>query len=313
MRRYVLRRLLLLIPTLVGMSILVFGLSNLTPGDPAYAVAARQQGRVPSPQEIAGARTELGLDRPLVPRYLHWAERAARGDLGLSFSTRRSVRAEIVHRLPFTLQLALPAALLALVLGVPCGVISAARRNKPVDHALRIGSLAAASIPSFWLALILVVVFAVKLSLVPVAGKGGLASFVLPTVTLAMAPSAVLARFTRSTMLEALGSDYIRTARAKGASQRAVVLRHALRNSLVPVVTALGNSFGALLAGATVIETVFVWPGIGRLMVEAILERDFPMVEGLILYSGAAFVLVSLVVDLSYALLDPRISYRQAP
>ena len=308
MSGYLLRRALLVVPTLVGMSVLTFGLSNLTPGDPAFVFASRVAGRPPTSEEVAAARHDLGLEGNFVSRYLDWAQRAARGDLGDSFSTRRPVRDELVHRIPYTLQLAVPAALLAVVIAVPAGTISALRRNRPVDQALRVASLAGASIPSFWLALLLIVVFAVKLSVVPVAGRGGLASFVLPTVTLAMAPAAVLARFTRSTLLEALASNYITTAQGKGLAQWLVVVRHALRNALVPLLTAFGNHLGHLVAGTTVIETVFVWPGVGRLLVDAILQRDYPVVSGVILYAGVAFVVVNLVVDVCYSAIDPRIA-----
>ena len=308
MRRYALRRVLLVVPTLVGMSILTFGLSNLTPGDPAFAFASRLANRPATPDEVAQARHELGLEGGLVTRYLRWTGNALRGDLGISFSTRLPVREELVHRIGFTLQLAVPAALLALVVAVPCGVVSARWRNRPIDQLLRLGSLAGASVPSFWLALLLIILFAVRLSVVPAAGKGGLESYLLPVLALALAPAAVLARFTRSTMLEALGSDYVMAARAKGVSERLVVGRHALRNALVPLVTAFGNSVGHLLAGAAVIETVFVWPGMGKLLVDAILQRDYPVVAGAVLYAGAAFALINLVIDLCYSLIDPRIA-----
>lgn len=308
MRRYALRRVLLVVPTLLGMSILTFGLSNLTPGDPAFAFASRLANRPATPDEVAQARRDLGLEGGLVPRYLRWTADAIRGDLGISFSTRLPVREELVRRVGFTLQLAVPAALLAVVIALPCGVTSAMWPNRPVDQVLRLGSLAGASVPSFWLALVLVVVFAVNLSLVPAAGRGGLDSYVLPVVTLALAPAAVLARFTRSTMLETLGSDYVATARAKGVAEHTVVTRHALRNALVPLVTAFGNSLGHLVGGAVVIETVFVWPGVGRLLVDAILQRDYPVIAGAVLYGGAAFVAINLLIDLCYSLIDPRIT-----
>lgn len=307
MKQYVLRRALLLIPTLFGMTILTFGVSNLTPGDPAFAFASRLASRPATPDEVAEAREQLGLEGGLVPRYVRWVANAAQGDLGISFSTRLPVRDELLRRIGFTLRLALPAALLSLLIAIPCGIVSAVRRNRPLDQVLRVVSLAGASIPSFWLALLLVVLFAVRFSILPAAGRGGVTSYVLPVVTLTLAPTAVLARFTRSTMLESLGHDYITTARGKGLSELAVVGSHALRNALVPLLTAFGSSLGHLLAGAAVVETVFVWPGVGKLLVDAILQRDYPVIAGIVLYSGAVFALLNLVVDLLYAVLDPRI------
>lgn len=307
MKQYVLRRLLLLVPTLFGMTILTFGVSNLTPGDPAFAFASRLASRPATPDEVAQAREELGLEGGLVPRYVRWVGAAVRGDLGISFSTRLPVRDELVRRIGFTLRLAIPAALLALLIAIPSGVVSAVRRNRPIDQLLRVASLAGASVPSFWLALLLVVLFAVQLSILPAAGRAGLTSYILPVVTLALAPAAMLARFTRSTMLESLGNDYITTARGKGLSEWVVVGNHALRNALLPLITAFGSSLGHLLAGAAVVETVFVWPGVGKLLVDAILQRDYPVIAGIVLYSGAVFAVLSLVVDVLYAVLDPRI------
>ncbi|HEX3623036.1 MAG TPA: nickel ABC transporter permease [Acidimicrobiales bacterium] len=307
MRRFVLRRVLLMIPTLFGISLLTFGLANATPGDPAFVAATRALGRPPSTRELAAERKELGLDRPLFSQYVRWVTKAARGDLGISFADRRPVRDELFHRIPFTLQLALPAMALALLVAIPAGMISALRRNRPVDQVVRVVSLAGACMPSFWLALLLIILFSVRLSLLPVAGRGGLNHLVLPVVTLAMVPMSILARYTRSTMLEALSSDYVTTARAKGAAEWRVVSRHVLRNSLVPIITSVGTQLGFLLAGATVIETIFVWPGVGKLLVDAITARDYPMIEGFVLYAGVAFVVLNLVIDVLYAAIDPRI------
>lgn len=307
MRAYVVRRALLLVPTLLGISLLAFALANLTPGDPAEEFLRRTLDRPPTPAEVAEVREELGLDRPLVVQYVTWATDAVRGDLGLSYSTRRPVAAELAYRIPFTLELALPAALLALAIALPVGVIAAIHRNRVVDQVVRVVSLMGGSIPSFWLALILISVFAVKLSLIPVAGRAGLPSLVLPVITLALVPAAVLARFTRSTMLETLGEDYIRTASAKGLRERLVIGHHALRNSLVPVVTAFGTTVGYLVTQAVIVETIFVWPGVGRLMLEAIHARDYPVIQGVVIFSGTAFVVINLLVDLSYAVLDPRV------
>lgn len=305
---YVLRRLALVIPTLVGLTMLAFGLANVAPGDPAAEYLRRVYGREPTPSELRAERHTFGLDRPLVVQYVRWVGNAAQGDLGTSFRSRQSVRHELFHRIPFTLELAVPAALLALLIAVPAGIASAVYRNRLVDQLLRVGSLAGAAMPSFWLALLLIILFAVHWSLVPVAGRSGLAGLVLPTVTLALAPTAVLARFTRSAMLETLGEDYVTVARAKGVREALIVGRHALRNALIPIITAFATSLGFLLSGAVVIETIFVWPGVGTLIVEAIQARDYPMIGGFVLYTGLAFLLINLLVDLSYLVIDPRVA-----
>lgn len=308
MRGYAVRRVLLLVPTLLGIALLTFFLSNLTPGDPADSYFSRLNGRSPSTEELQQVRVELGLDRPFAARFASFIGDAAQGDLDVSFSTRQPVAGELLRRIPFTLQLAVPAAVLALLIAVPAGVLCAVRRNRFTDQAVRLLSLAGASMPSFWLALLLIIVFAVKLHLVPVAGRGGLDSYILPIVTLAMVPAASLTRFTRSTVLETLNSDYVLTARSKGLGELRVVGNHALRNAIIPLLTSFSNSVAQLLAGAAVVETIFVWPGLGKLVVDAILERDYPTIAGSVLYAGITFAVVNLLVDLAYAVLDPRIS-----
>lgn len=308
MRSYALRRVLLLIPTLIGVSLLTFFVTQLAPGDPAAGYASAALGRAPTLEEVQKARHDLGLDEPLVPRYVDWVWGAVHGDLGRSYSSRQLISTELRRRVPSTLQLAIPAALLALLIAIPAGVLCAVKRNRVVDQIVRVASLAGASMPSFWLALILIIVFAVHLHLVPVAGRGGFRNLALPVVTLAFAPAATLTRFIRSSVLESLGSDYVTTARAKGLRELSVVGRHALRNSLVTVVTAFGTSLGYMLAGVAVIETIFVWPGAGRLLVDAIQARDYPMIQAFILYIGVAFAVINLAVDLCYGLIDPRIS-----
>lgn len=308
MRSYILRRLAVLIPTLLGMSFLVFAVASLTPGDPAEEYAQRVNDRPPTAEQLAAARHELRLDRPFVVQYTSWVGHALRGDLGKSFFSRRPVASEIWHRVPFTLQLAVPAALLSLVLAALVGAVCALYRNHLVDQLVRILSLAGASLPGFWLALILIIMFSVRLRLFPVAGRqDGLASAVLPVIALSLPSAAVLGRFIRSTLLEVLGEDYIRTAHAKGVRRVLVLRRHALRNSLVPVVTALGTSLGHLLAGTVVIESIFAWPGLGTLTLDAIRHRDYPMLQAFILFSGLVVILINLLVDVSYAAIDPRI------
>lgn len=307
MRSYALRRVLLLIPTLLGISFIAFGLANLAPGDPAQQYLTRVLNQPAPRSEILRVREELGLDRPLVTQYVDWFGDALTGDLGISYATRRPVVDEIRHRIPFTVQLAVPAALLALLIAIPSGVISALYRNRLPDHAVRVVSLAGASLPSFWLALLLILLFAVHFSLVPVAGRGGLDSYLLPVVTLAVTPAAVLSRFTRSTMLDALGEDYVRTARAKGLAARVVVARHAMRNALIPVITDFGTRLGHLLAGAVIVETIFVWPGLGKLTLDAVTERDYPMIQGVVLFAGLVVAVINLLVDLSYTVIDARV------
>lgn len=308
MRRYVLRRLAVLIPTLLGMSFLVFSVASLTPGDPAEEYAQRVSDRPPTEEQLRLARQELRLDRPFVVQYVSWVGHALRGDLGKSFFTRRPVVDEILHRIPFTLQLAVPAALLSLLLAVAVGTLCAFYRNRLVDQVVRILSLAGASMPSFWLALILIILFSVRLHIFPVAGRqAGLSSVVLPVIALSLPSAAVLGRFIRSTLLEVLGEDYIRTARSKGVREVSVLSRHALRNSLVPVVTAFGTSLGHLLAGTVVIESIFAWPGLGTLTLDAIRHRDYPMLQAFILFSGLVVIAINLIVDVSYAAIDPRI------
>jgi ABC-type dipeptide/oligopeptide/nickel transport system permease component len=304
---YPLRRALLVIPTLLGISFLAFALANLAPGDPAEQVLRRTSDRQPTPREIAEKRLELKLDRPLVTQYVSWAGRAFQGDLGISYATRRPVVSELRNRIPYTLQLTVAAALLALAIAVPAGIVCALHRNKLFDQGARLLSLAGASMPSFWLALNLILLFAVRLSMVPVAGRSGWNSYVLPVLTLAVTPAAVLSRFTRSTMLEILEDDYMRTARAKGLTEWRTVLAHGLRNAMVPLLTSFSISLGHLLAGAVIVETIFVWPGVGKLALDAITERDYPMIQGFVLYAGAAFCAINLLVDLAYGVIDPRI------
>lgn len=305
---YVLRRCLLVIPTLLGISFLAFAMANLAPGDPATEFLRRISDRQPTPEEVRQVREELRLDRSIVEQYVAWVGRAAQGDLGISYSTRRPVTTELGHRIPFTLQLTVLAAGLALLIALPLGIVSALYRNRLVDQLARVTSLAGASMPSFWLGLSLIVLFAVRWSMVPVAGRGGLDSYVLPVVTLAVAPAAVLSRFTRSTMLEILDDDYMRTAHAKGLSAWRAVITHGLRNALVPLLTAFSISLGHLLSGAVIVETIFVWPGVGKLGLDAIQQRDYPMLQGFVLYAGAAFAAINLLVDLAYGAIDPRIA-----
>ena len=308
MRGYVARRLVLAIPTLVGLVILAFSLIVLTPGDPAVELARR---RAPSGEatdvDIERARLELRLDRPYAIQLAAWIADAAHGDLGRSFSTGRPVAIELAERIPATAQLAAAALALSIAVALPLGAIAAVRRNSLLDQGLRVGALLGASLPGFFLAYALIVVFATTFHVLPVAGRQSLLSMVLPTLTLAAGPTAVLSRLVRASLLEVLDEDYIRTARSHGVRELTVVLRHALPNAMLSTVTLIGSLVGHLLAGAVIVETIFAWPGIGKLAVDAISQRDYTMIQGMVLFVGAIFVVINLLVDLSYGAIDPRI------
>ncbi len=313
MDRYALRRLLLVVPTVIAVSLLAFGIAHAAPGDAALERFRRAEGRSPTTAELAAERRELHLDEPVVRQYVRWVADALHGDLGRSYTTGRSVADDLRDRFPATVELTVVSGLLALLFAVPAGILAAVRHNRLGDHVLRLGSLATASVPSFWLALILIEVFAVRLSLAPVGGRAGLDSVLLPAVAVAAGPAAVLARFTRAAVLETLGEDYVRAARAKGLTEVAVVLRHGLRTSLVPLVTAAGTAVGHLLVGSVIVERIFRWPGMGDLTIGAILGRDYPVIQGTVLTAGLTFTFVNLVVDLSYSAVDPRIRLGTSP
>lgn len=307
MSTFVLRRLLYLAPVWVGISFLAFVLATLAPGDPARMSAQELAGRPPTPVEIAAERERLGLNAPFPVRYVRWLANAARGDFGLSYRSGQPVTAALLQRLPSTLQLAAAATLLAMILALPLGVLGAIRRNSPVDHVTRAVAMAGASMPSYWLAYLLILVFSVRLHWLPVSGRGTWQHLVLPAVALGLGSAAVLMRLTRAELLETLNQDYVQTGRAKGLSEGRVVVGHALRNALIPVVTMSGIQFGSLLGGAAIVETVFAWPGIGKFLVDSISARDYPVIQGFVIVAGTAFLLVNLAVDVAYAWLDPRI------
>ena len=301
--RFLIRRALLTVPVLLGVATLVFALIHLVPGDPAQAML----GDGASPQDVAELRTNLGLDRPLPWQYAAFLRRAVAGDLGKSFRTGQPVTQMIAERVPATAELALAAMTVAILLALPLGIIAAVRKNTIVDHAAMTFSLAGISIPNFWLGPLLAIVFSVELGWLPVSGRGTLAHLVLPAVSLGLALSAILARMTRASLLEELGELYVRAARARGVSPSAAVLGHALRNSLIPLVTIVALQFGAVLTGAVITETIFAWPGIGRLLIQSIGFRDYPMVQGCILLIAVTYVSVNLLTDVLYGVLDPRI------
>ena len=308
MRLYLARRVLSLLPVWFAISVLAFGLGSLAPGDPAEAIYYQTYGEPPQDQAaLDELREELGLNDPLPVRYGRWTFNALRGDLGLSYRSGQPVWPALATRLWSTFKLAIGGLLIATLIAFPLGILAAVRHNTLMDFAARIFSLLGAAMPSYWLAYILILVFAVYLHWLPVAGSGSWRHLILPCFTLGLGGAALLSRLIRSSMLEALGHDYISTARAKGLSERRVILHHALRNVLIPVVTVMGTLLGLLLSGAIIVETVFAWPGLGRLIIDAISFRDYPVIQGFVLFTGTVFVLVNLVVDVSYTWIDPRV------
>jgi peptide/nickel transport system permease protein len=314
-RSYLARRLLLLVPVLLGVSVVVFLVLHLSPGDPAEIMLGSQATQ----EDLERLRRELGLTEPLYLQYFHWVTHVARGDLGRSLWMKRPVLDEVLNRYKATLILTASGLLLSTLGGIVLGVASAVRPHSLLDRASAVTSLFGASMPVFWLGIVLMVIFSLWLGWLPASGMwapyggGGLrdllAHLILPAVTLAAASLTIIARLTRSTMLEILSQDYIRTARAKGLVEGRVIFRHGLKNALIPIVTVVGVQAGYLLGGAVLTETVFAWPGVGLLMVQGILARDFPLVQGCVLVIALTFVLINLAVDLLYAYLDPRIQY----
>ncbi|MEO0827642.1 MAG: ABC transporter permease [Cyanobacteria bacterium J06635_15] len=336
MGRYIFRRLLQLVPVLLGISLLVFAFLHLIPGDPAVTML----GDRATPDQVEALRERMGLNEPLSSQYLSFLGSLIRFDLGSSIFTGVPIWDEIKLRWPATFELSIMAMLIALILGIPAGVIAAVRKNSIVDNLTMSGSLLGVSMPVYWLGLLLVYLFAVNLQWLPPSGRIGvnvgysfepitgffildtlirgnftafrdvIAHLALPAVTLSTIPLAILARITRSAMLEVLSQDYIRTARAKGLIEFWVIGKHALKNAMLPVVTIVGLEFGTLLGGAILTETIFSWPGIGKWIYEGILQRDYPVVQGGVVFVAFVFVLVNLIVDISYAFLDPRIQYK---
>lgn len=326
MTSYIVRRLLQLIPVLIGISLIVFLIVHLSPGDPILLML----GEEATPEDYQRLMRLYGFDRPIYEQYLRWAGNALQGNLGTSIRQGAPVVDLIWGRLPATLELAFFSVLFGVIMGVPLGILAAIRRQSLVDFFSMIIALLGVSMPGFWLALVLLSYVALHSPFLPMFGRGGsifggiwtlLTSFdaselvlgirymILPTISIGTALMAIVTRLTRSSLLEILGKDYIRTARAKGLGERIVIMKHGLRNALLPVITVVGIQFGALLGGAVITETVFAWPGVGRLIVNAISQRDFPIVQGGVLMMAVIFTLVNLLVDLSYAFLNPRIRY----
>jgi ABC-type dipeptide/oligopeptide/nickel transport system permease component len=304
MRRFLLRRLLAVVPVLLGVTFLSFLLLYVVPGDPVQAVAGERYDEA----VLAELRAELHLDDPLPLRYGRFLADLVRGDLGVSYVTREPVRDAIATTFPHTLRLALAAMLIAVVLGVGLGLAAALKPGSPLDRAAMVLASAGISVPVFWLGMVLIYAFSLQLRWLPPSGygEGSLRHLILPAFTLGAASAALIARMTRSALLEVMGQDYIRTARAKGLHPARVLLVHGLRNALLPVVTVVGNDFGSYLSGSVLTERLFAWPGLGRYTLDAVAKRDLPAIQGAILVMALAFVLVNLLVDLSYAWIDPR-------
>ncbi len=310
MTSYAIRRVLALIPTWLGISLFAFSLATISPGDPAELILSQELDQPPTPEQIEAFRERLGLNDPFLVQYVSWVANAATGDLGESFRTGDPVFEELISRFPATLQITLPAFFVAVLIALMIGVLSAVRRNSLADHCSRIGALLGDSVPSFVLAYLLILIFSVGLGLLPVAGRGGLDHMVLPVLTLALATTASLMRLTRSSLLEVLGEDYVRTVRAMGLPERTIILRYALKNALIPLVTVAALLFAGFVTGTVIVETVFAWPGIGKFVVDSIFSRDYAVIQGFVVFTGTVFVLINLVVDLLYVRLDPRVRLR---
>ncbi len=303
MHKYVLKRLLLLIPVMIGVTFIVFGIMHLTPGSPAKI----KLGEMAKPEQIEALEKEMGLDKPFIVQYVRYMKGAVQGDFGRSYLSNRPVFNEVLQRFPATLKLAIASMVIAVVIGIPVGIISATRQYSALDSITMVLALIGVSMPVFWLGLMLILLFSVTLGWLPSSGASTLQHLILPSITLGLSSTAIITRMTRSSMLEVIRQDYIRTARAKGVSERVVINKHALRNALIPVVTVIGLQFGSLLGGAVLTESVFSWPGVGKLMIDAIKKQDRPVVLACIIFISITFSVVNLAVDILYAFIDPRI------
>lgn len=305
MRNYITKRLLLFFPVVIGVMTFVFFMIHLVPGDPVELMLG--ENAIDSDKERL--RTALGIDRPIITQYFSFIINAFRGDLGRSIHSNMPVFTVIAERFPSTIELALCAIFVAVIISIPLGVISAYKQKSIFDNGSMVISLFGISMPSFWLGPILIIIFSIKLGWLPVSGRGGISYIILPSITLGTALSAILTRMTRSSMLDCLKEEYVSTARAKGLSEKVVIIKHALANAMIPIITIVGLQSGALLSGAIITETIFSWPGIGRLTIQAINTRDYPLLQGCVLIIALSYVTVNLLTDILYAYFDPRIKY----
>ncbi|MEI6857034.1 nickel ABC transporter permease [Psychrilyobacter sp.] len=303
MHKYIFKRILLLIPVLLGVSFLVFSIMSFTPGDPAQLILGESAPKA----QVLALREEMGLNDPFFMQYGKFVLNAVQGDFGRSYTSGREVFGEIFQRFPNTLILAIIGVIIAILIGIPVGIISATKQYSIMDSTSMIAALLGVAMPNFWLGLMLILFFSVGLGWLPSGGFGGWKSLILPSITLGTGAAAIITRMTRSSMLEVIRQDYIRTARAKGVSEKKVINRHALKNALIPVITVVGLQFGYLLGGAVLTETVYSWPGVGRMMVEAIRSKDTPIVLAAVLFLATTFSVVNLFVDILYGFVDPRV------
>ena len=312
MLKFIAKRLLLMFVVIVGVTLMAFSIMHLAPGDPAEMIAIARYGTDDiSQEEIEWIRAQEGLDAPVQIQYLRWLNHVLHGDLGRSLITGESVLTEFSLRFPATLKLAIASMIVSLLIAIPIGIISATKQYSVIDNVSMVGALIGVSMPNFWLGLLLMLLFSLYLGLLPVCGYGDIRHMILPAITLGTGMAAIITRLTRSSMLEVLKQDYITTARAKGLREKVIICKHALKNALIPVVTIIGLQFGWALEGAVIVETIFAWPGVGKLLVDSIFARDFAMIQGCVLFIAVIFVLVNLMVDISYAYLDPRIRYEK--
>lgn len=309
MRRYLQQRAVSGIVVLIGVSILTFLMMHMLPGDPVDYMFAMSQGEPPAPEQVEETRRQLGLDKPLLIQYVYYVRDAVQGDLGRSIFLKREVRSIIFDNVRYTLELTICGLAFAITLGFVLGVIAAAKRGTWIDSATMVISLFGLSMPFFWLALLLVLLFSLRLDVLPATGQGSLSHLILPTVAIGITSAGTIARLVRSSMLEVLRQEYIVTARAKGLRNVRVLIRHALRNAMIPPITVAGLQFGRLMGGAVVTETIFARKGLGTVLVNAILSHDFKLVQGILLFIALIYILINFIVDMSYAMVDPRIRY----
>ncbi len=309
MKEYILKRILQAVPTIFGISLISFSLLFLFPGDPAEIIIASSSGYEPAKEIIEEYRREIGLDEPFLVQYLNWLKNILSGDLGTSWTTGEPVLDMILERFPASLQLFTATFIVSMIFSLIFGIISAMYKDKAIDNIVRIISLLGVSVPSFWLGLILIWIFSVKLNVLPAFGYGSLEHIILPVLTWSFSFMAIKTRFIRASLLKELSEDYITTAKAKGLSNITLITRHALRNALIPIVTYFSLSIGHLIVGSIMVEYVFSWPGLGSLLVESVIKRDFPVVQALILITGIVFVITNIIVDILYAVIDPRVRY----
>ncbi|KGK98333.1 glutathione ABC transporter permease [Methanococcoides methylutens] len=312
MLKYILKRMFFVFFVVIGVTLVTFSTMHFAPGDPAEVIAVARYGEDLTQEQIDWVRVTEGFDSPVYIQYLKWLEHVLHLDLGRSVVTSHDILEEITTRLPATIKLAAASLLISLCISIPVGIISAVRKNTVIDHLCMAGALLGVSIPNFWLGLLLIWLCALTLHILPSYGYGGIEHLVLPSVTLGTSMAAITTRLTRSSMLDVLSQEYIVTARAKGLDEKTIIFKHALKNAMLPIITFAGLQLGFLLGGSVIVETIFAWPGIGKLLVDSIYARDFAMVQGCVLFIAVIFALTNLAVDIMYAFLDPRIRYEKS-